>query len=347
MVDAPGRPSPLHHDDSKSIGVAPSTPLAAVITLGPALSDAGGATDGDAHHDRRFNDKVIDEVSDLSYYGYRYYDRHSFTWTQSDPTYRFIPDAHRGQPRRSLLYLFSLNNALRYEDPDGRDSTTCSDSATPACTKSTSPSDDADAAVSADTPAAIDAPKEHENSNITEKVAFVIAVGLVCEPCAIAVAAGAFASGNSEGEAMVSAGCSGAACSSGIGNGNQWGDLTDGEIESAVNHPGTSDVMVEAPAPTHARYNVSKDMMVNEHTVKSTTSVAGKSGDVSTDIRVHTADAHAPPGSNSATGNTMTITQGNGNRRMIPGDAPQQRWVQTKSATSSDMNDSHIQIHRR
>jgi hypothetical protein len=39
--------------------------------------------------------------------------------------YRFAPDLSRfvGPPRRANLYTFSLNNALRYLDPDGRDNT--------------------------------------------------------------------------------------------------------------------------------------------------------------------------------------------------------------------------------
>ncbi|MCA9856658.1 MAG: hypothetical protein KC458_05220, partial [Dehalococcoidia bacterium] len=62
------------------------------------------------------------------------------------------------------------------------------------------------------------------------------------------------------------------------------------------------------------RYNVSGGMMASEHTVQSTTSSAGASGNVATRIRVHTADPTAPVGSNSATGNTVSITQGGGGR---------------------------------
>lgn len=82
--------------------------------------------------------------------------------------------------------------------------------------------------------------------------------------------------------------------------------------------------------------------MVNEHTVQSTTSAVGKKGDVATKIRVHTADPTAPPGSNSATGNTVVITQASGKRRFVPG----RGWIQTSTATSDDMNQSHIPIHR-
>jgi RHS repeat-associated protein len=83
-------------------------------------TDAGGATAGIAVHKRRFNDKYQDDISALTYYGFRYYDKMSLTWTQSDPLYRFAPDAAWVEPRKSLLYTADLNNPLRYIDPDGR-----------------------------------------------------------------------------------------------------------------------------------------------------------------------------------------------------------------------------------
>lgn len=82
----------------------------------------GGAANGSGleAHRRRFNDKYADEVSGLSYYGARYYDPISMGWTQSDPKYRFTPDAVRRTPRETNLYLMVLGNPLRYRDPDGR-----------------------------------------------------------------------------------------------------------------------------------------------------------------------------------------------------------------------------------
>ncbi len=69
---------------------------------------------------RRFNDKHQDAVSELHYYGLRYYDPLSLTWTQADPLFRFVPDlAKQSTPRRAHLYEFSLNNPVRYIDPDG------------------------------------------------------------------------------------------------------------------------------------------------------------------------------------------------------------------------------------
>jgi RHS repeat-associated protein len=87
-------------------------------------TDGGAATnDGLAVHPRRMNDKFIDQVSGLAYYGFRYYDKLSMGWTQADPVYIFAPAlAKSSTSRRALLYTFSLNNPLRYVDPDGRDS---------------------------------------------------------------------------------------------------------------------------------------------------------------------------------------------------------------------------------
>jgi RHS repeat-associated protein len=83
-------------------------------------TDAGAPFAGLDKHRRRMNDKYVDEVSELAYYGFRYYDRTSMTWTQSDPLYRFAPDAAWIEPRHASLYTMTLNNPLRYQDPDGR-----------------------------------------------------------------------------------------------------------------------------------------------------------------------------------------------------------------------------------
>ena len=84
-------------------------------------TEEGAATAGIAAHRRRLNDKYVDEISNLGYYGIRYYDKMLIGWTQADPLYRFTPDAARVEPRRAGLYAFSGNNPLRYIDPDGRD----------------------------------------------------------------------------------------------------------------------------------------------------------------------------------------------------------------------------------
>lgn len=74
-------------------------------------------------HRRRFNGKGADQISKLNYYGFRYYDPLSLQWTQADPLYRVVPDLAEANPRRMTLYAFSLNNPVRYLDPDGRDPT--------------------------------------------------------------------------------------------------------------------------------------------------------------------------------------------------------------------------------
>jgi len=83
-------------------------------------TDGGGSSAGIEKHRRRMNDKFVDEIGGLAYYGFRYYDKTSMTWTQSDPLYRFAPDAAWDAPRRGALYTNDLNNPLRYLDPDGR-----------------------------------------------------------------------------------------------------------------------------------------------------------------------------------------------------------------------------------
>gem|GEM_PF-2827531 len=78
--------------------------------------DESGAED----HRRQFNGKESDAVSGLRYYGYRYYDPLLLRWNSADPLYRFAPDISLEDPQRINLYAFSLNNPIRYYDPDGR-----------------------------------------------------------------------------------------------------------------------------------------------------------------------------------------------------------------------------------
>ena len=76
----------------------------------------------------RFNGKQFDVASGLSYYGYRYLDDRSLTWTQADPLFRFAPDIAKDNPRRFTTYAFSLNNPLRYMDQNGLVESTVADS---------------------------------------------------------------------------------------------------------------------------------------------------------------------------------------------------------------------------
>ena len=99
----------------------PSTPPSSTVAFGEILAESGNTDD----FLRRFNGKEQSQLSDLSYYGYRYFDPFSLTWTQADPLYRFAPDLAYDQPRRMNLYSFSLNNPLRYVDPDGKNPAIC------------------------------------------------------------------------------------------------------------------------------------------------------------------------------------------------------------------------------
>ena len=83
-------------------------------------TNGGGLGSGTAAHARRLNDKFSDKLTGLAYYGARYFDNIAITWTQGDPLFRFVPDAAGALPRASNLYAFSLNNPLRYIDPDGQ-----------------------------------------------------------------------------------------------------------------------------------------------------------------------------------------------------------------------------------
>jgi RHS repeat-associated protein len=124
--------------------------------------------------------------------------------------------------------------------------------------------------------------------------------------------------------------------------GGALAQASEAEIDAAVDGPMSANIMIQMPAPVNARFNISNGMMVNEHTVPARTSAVGETGNVNTRVRVHTADPSAPPGSNSATGNTVTITQGNGRRRMLPDGS----WHHTSAASDSVMDQSHIPIHR-
>jgi RHS repeat-associated protein len=76
---------------------------------------------GQDDHRRQFNGKENDAISGLRHYGFRSYDPILLRWTSADPLYVFAPDAAWTEPQRANLYTFSLNNPVRYYDPDGRD----------------------------------------------------------------------------------------------------------------------------------------------------------------------------------------------------------------------------------
>jgi RHS repeat-associated protein len=76
-------------------------------------------TGGDEHR-RQFNGKESDVATGLRYYGFRYYDPVTLRWNSADPLYNFLPDLGLNEPQRMNLYAFSMNNPVRYYDPDGR-----------------------------------------------------------------------------------------------------------------------------------------------------------------------------------------------------------------------------------
>jgi RHS repeat-associated protein len=68
---------------------------------------------------KRFNGKEFDATSGLSYYGHRFFDERTLSWTQADPTFRSAVELAGTQPRRAALYAFSLGNPVSQVDPDG------------------------------------------------------------------------------------------------------------------------------------------------------------------------------------------------------------------------------------
>lgn len=109
--------------DNAIASVSASGVLMAGFVYGPygeIIQHTGNAT-ALTNTRRRFNDKFKDDLTGLQYYGARYYDGLLLGWTQADPLYSLEPDSAWTEPRRANLYTFSLNNPLRYLDPDGRD----------------------------------------------------------------------------------------------------------------------------------------------------------------------------------------------------------------------------------
>lgn len=82
------------------------------------LVETTGSSQTEQH--RRYSDKYRDDLTKLSYYGARYYDNFSMSWTQGDPLYRVAPESAWSSPRRAGLYVFNIGNPVRYMDPDGR-----------------------------------------------------------------------------------------------------------------------------------------------------------------------------------------------------------------------------------
>ncbi len=119
-IDDGGRVEYTHHNGLGHLlaVTSPSGYVEATFSytpFGELLQSSGNAQD----FDHRFNAKQTDLRSGISYYGYRYYDPLTLTWLRADPLYRFVPDLDLRNPRAMNLFSFSLNNPLRYVDPDG------------------------------------------------------------------------------------------------------------------------------------------------------------------------------------------------------------------------------------
>jgi RHS repeat-associated protein len=97
---------------------ASGSPVASFLygAFGETVHAEGGET-----HRRQFNGKERDAATGLHYYGFRYYDPVVLRWNSADPLYQALPDLATLEPQRMNRYAFSLNNPLKFYDPDGRD----------------------------------------------------------------------------------------------------------------------------------------------------------------------------------------------------------------------------------
>jgi RHS repeat-associated protein len=126
-------------------------------------------------------------------------------------------------------------------------------------------------------------------------------------------------------------------------------NITDAEINRAVNEPGKSNVMVQIPAKSLQPIETSpygKGQMVKMPTTAKTSAAGGK-GDVKTTVRFHDADPTAPRGSVSRKTTTMSIEQAKGARRVVPDPKSPSggRWVHKNTASDADWGKAHIPIY--
>ncbi len=84
--------------------------------FGEVISETGSEV-----HSRQFNGKESDVTTGLRYYGFRYYDPLTLRWNSGDPLFSAAPEIGLEAPQRMNIYSFSMNNPLRYLDPDGLD----------------------------------------------------------------------------------------------------------------------------------------------------------------------------------------------------------------------------------
>jgi RHS repeat-associated protein len=89
-------------------------PFGEECTTGPCATNPGAG----AGQPRKFTGKERDQETGLDYFGARYYGARIARFTTVDPIYTWRDNLL--DPQRWNRYAYSLNNPLRYVDPDGR-----------------------------------------------------------------------------------------------------------------------------------------------------------------------------------------------------------------------------------
>jgi RHS repeat-associated protein len=235
-------------------------------------TDAGAPLgQGLAAHPRRFNDKYYDAPTELTYYGARYYDNLALNWTQTDPLYRVAPDISKSEPRRQHLYTFSSQNPLRYLDPDGRAdvSVTHEDGKQVAGhTDGTNTVEQTDKDF--ETPAQPAQKLDPPPLGTAEKLAIVALLAVNPELRAVSIVlSSGFFSGPSEGDALMAATCSGAACSS--ESSLARGASADGEAAAVTNEFRPPSITTNARGQlTNGTYTIDEVGMAAHKTGKTT-----------------------------------------------------------------------------
>ena len=112
-------PTPQNHE---AISITADGQIKSGKVYGPfgeVLNSQLAADRDPEDYTREFNGKEFDQVGQLHYYGYRYYDPIAVMWNRADPKFRVVPDAGYDEPRKMNLYTYTLNNPVNLLDPDG------------------------------------------------------------------------------------------------------------------------------------------------------------------------------------------------------------------------------------
>lgn len=89
------------------------------LPFGEVLVDNSAPEDTGLPQTYRFDAKELDHETDLQYFGARYYDPRIGRWLSADPLYRIAPEAGLDMPSDVSLYVFTVNNPVRYRDLEG------------------------------------------------------------------------------------------------------------------------------------------------------------------------------------------------------------------------------------